>query len=61
MMTLEEMHGIFVGLLTDEEIKVFDRAVEEGLAYRAYEGAGGFMGLAKVRLWPPRAPRRADV
>jgi hypothetical protein len=44
------MDGIYVGYLDPEELTEFDRAVEEGKAYRSYEGVGGLMGLAKVRL-----------
>lgn len=50
MMRLHEMEGLFVGLLRDEELEEFDRAVREGRARLSYEGAGGFLGLAKVRL-----------
>ncbi len=32
-----------------DEIKALDRLIESGLARRSYEGAGGFMGLARVR------------
>lgn len=53
MMRLEDMDGMFVGLLTDEEIEVYNRAYDEGKARLSYEGAGGFMGLAKVRLIRP--------
>lgn len=42
--------GIFVGMLNADEIALFDEAVEQGIAHRSYEGAGGFMGLAKVRF-----------
>lgn len=52
-MYLHEMDGMFVGLLDDDEIAEFDRAVKAGKARRSYEGAGGFMGLAKVRLIRP--------
>jgi hypothetical protein len=50
MMDLHQMDGMFVGLLSDDEIEVFNRAVKAGQARRVYEGGGGFMGLAKVRL-----------
>lgn len=49
-MWLDEMEGVFVGLLNDEESATFQRAVDAGIARRSYEGGGGFMGLAKVRL-----------
>jgi hypothetical protein len=46
--------GLFVGQLDDAELKTFERAVASGIARRAYEGASGFMGLAKVRLSLPK-------
>ena len=42
--------GLHVGLLIEQEMAAFNRLVELGLAYRSYEGASGFLGLAKVRL-----------
>jgi hypothetical protein len=42
--------GLFVGYLTPEELDSFNRLVAAGVARREYVGAGGFMGLAKVRL-----------
>jgi hypothetical protein len=49
-MRLDEMHGMFVGLLTADEVKKFNKACDEGKAMRSYTGAGGVMGLARVRL-----------
>ena len=50
MSDLDWVEGFFVGQLNDDEMKVFERAVEDGLAYRSYEGGAGFLGLARVRL-----------
>jgi hypothetical protein len=50
MTDLERMEGLFVGQLNARELRTFERAVEDGDAYRSYEGGAGFMGLAKVRL-----------
>jgi hypothetical protein len=47
---VREFDGLFVGQLTEYEQATFDAAVEAGVAYRAYEGGTGFMGLAKVRM-----------
>lgn len=47
---LEYLDGIFVGMLDADEIALLDKAVEEGVAWRSYEGVGGLLGLAKVRL-----------
>lgn len=47
---LSRLEGLFVGQLTDDEMKVFNQAVSDGFAYRQYVGAAGFMGLAKVAL-----------
>lgn len=59
MMEVHEMDGMFVGMLDDAEIKAFEHAVSLGLARRSYEGGGGFMGLAKVRLNAGTAVRMA--
>lgn len=50
MTDLEHIEGLFVGQLNERELKVFERAVEDGEARRSYEGGAGFMGLAKVRI-----------
>jgi hypothetical protein len=50
MNDLERLEGMHVGLLDEYEMWIFEHAVKDGMAIRSYEGAGGFMGLAKVRL-----------
>ena len=50
MSDLEQIDGLFVGQLSDKELRTFERAVEDGEARRVYEGGAGFMGLAKVRV-----------
>lgn len=50
MSDLERIEGLFVGQLNEREMRVFERAVEDGEADRSYEGGAGFMGLAKIRL-----------
>jgi hypothetical protein len=47
---LSGLGGMFVGMLSPAEVEAFDRLCEAGLAYRAYEGASGLMGLAQVRF-----------
>jgi hypothetical protein len=47
---IEALNGIYVGLLSADEIEIFDRACSEGLAHRSYQGVGGFMGMAKVSV-----------
>ncbi len=47
---LDWIEGLFVGQLDPGEMRTFERAVQDGEAYRSYEGGAGFMGLAKVRL-----------
>lgn len=42
--------GWFTGQLDEAERQIFDDACKEGLARRSYEGAAGFMGLARVRI-----------
>lgn len=48
--TLYRIDGLFVGLLDKEELAIFDDACRHYEARRSYEGGGGLMGLAKVRL-----------
>jgi hypothetical protein len=50
MSDLEQIEGLFVGQLDARQMRTFERAVEDGEAFRSYEGAEGFLGLAKVRL-----------
>ena len=50
MTDLERMEGLFVGQLSPYEWWLFDHAVKDGMARFVYEGAPGFMGLAKVGL-----------
>ena len=47
---LERLDGLYLGLLDKEELWLFEKAEQDGMAYRSYEGGGGFMGLAKVRF-----------
>lgn len=47
---LERLDGMHVGLLDNEELWLFEKAVADGMAYRSYEGGSGFMSLAKVRF-----------
>jgi hypothetical protein len=39
MSDLERLDGLFVGQLNPEELLLFERAIELGLACRSYEGA----------------------
>ncbi len=50
MADVKELNGLHVGSLTPFELVLFNEAVKQGLAERSYEGAAGFMGLAKVRV-----------
>jgi hypothetical protein len=47
---LTPLDGLFVGLLSETELAAFDDACGCGEARRSYEGVGGFLGLATVRL-----------
>lgn len=49
--TCRYVNGLFVGLLSPDEAEAFDRLCENYLARRAYIGAAGFMGLAKVEIF----------
>ena len=50
MTDLQRINGLFVGMLTDEELEMFERACKDGKARRVYAGGAGFMGLAKVEV-----------
>jgi hypothetical protein len=50
MTDLERIEGLFVGQLDERDLRLFERAIEDGEARRSYEGGAGFMGLARVRL-----------
>ena len=45
-----DIDGLHVGLLNDDELAWFDAECAAGRARRSYEGAAGFMGIAKVRI-----------
>lgn len=49
---VEGWQGLYVGQLDNDEIKLFETAVREGIAFRNYDHAGGSLGLAKVGLHP---------
>ncbi len=40
--------GMFAGMIDDRD--ALELAVQRGLVERSYEGAGGLMGMAKLRL-----------
>ncbi|ANW00653.1 hypothetical protein [Bradyrhizobium icense] len=58
--TLHRIEGLYVGLLTQEELEIFNKACRTNDARRSYEGAGGAMGLAKVRLFSLASQERSD-
>lgn len=48
---LRNCDGMYLGMLTDEELEAFERLVRCGRASRDYgEGVMALMGLAKVKL-----------
>lgn len=51
--TGRRMDGILVGALGRDERDVLDRLVAAGRARWVYEGAAGFMGLARVKMMEP--------
>lgn len=53
---IKHLDGLFVGLLDERELDALNFCCSEGLATRSYEGVGGFMGLAKVRIAKPVTP-----
>jgi hypothetical protein len=51
--SLQQLNGLFIGQLTEEELVMFDKAVKDGLAERDYTTpAGFFLGLGKVKIYP---------
>jgi hypothetical protein len=60
MSDLQRIEGLFVGQLSDAEMRVFERAVADGEARRSYEGGAGFIGLARVRLVTAAAEEGTD-
>lgn len=48
--TLHRIDGLYVGMLDEDEMKVFAEACKTQDAYRSFEYPGGALGLAKVRL-----------
>jgi hypothetical protein len=49
---IRRLAGLFVGQLDESELALFELAIKNGRAVRAYEGGAGLMGLAKVRYIP---------
>ena len=44
------LNGLYVGMLSDEEMELLDRCIKAGIAERSYQGPSGMLGLAKVRV-----------
>jgi hypothetical protein len=55
---LERIDGLFVGLLSQDELELLEDAITHGKAMRWYQGGAGFMGLAKVKLLPADPPNK---
>lgn len=51
---LDRIEGLFVGQLDEHEVRVLNRAIQDGKARRSYEGGAGLMGVARVRLNNPQ-------
>lgn len=47
---LIRLDGMYVGMLTPEELAAFNEACRAGTAQRSYEGVAGFLGAPKVRI-----------
>jgi len=47
--TVQSLDGLYVGQLDAEEMLAFNIGIREGFACREFRGAGGLLGLAKVR------------
>lgn len=55
---VSDLDGMYIGDLNIEERRRFDAAVAIGRARWSYEGAGGFLGLGKVRAFAARKEPR---
>ena len=51
---LEKLDGMYVGMLDEDEMKIFEGGIERGWAKRSYSHGFGFMGLAKVKVEFPK-------
>ena len=48
---LADMDGLYVGLLDKGELRLFEDAIEAGLARRSYDGTtAAMLGLSKVKV-----------
>lgn len=47
---VQDFDGMFAGQYDPEEYEHF---IKSGELYKSYEGAGGFLGLAKLRIVSP--------
>lgn len=51
MTDLERIEGLYVGQLNEREMRLFERAVRDGEAVRAWDHlAAAALGLARVKL-----------
>lgn len=56
------LDGLYLGSLDAYERERVDQAVAQGIARLTYEGVGGFLGLARVRLnESPADVSRSDI
>ena len=60
-MNIANCDGLYVGLLTPEELAEFNLWVAAGKAWRSYQGPGGELGLAKVRIGHSIEPLAKDA
>lgn len=55
MSDLDRIDGLYVGMLDEDELKLFERARKDGDAIRSYDHvAGAVLGLAKVKIIRPQ-------
>ena len=47
---INNLNGLYVGMLDNGEIESFNKCVKEGYAVRDYNHQGGILGLAKVKV-----------
>jgi hypothetical protein len=46
---VERVSGLFVGQLSEDEMRRLNECIRDGIARIAYEGTAGLLGLGKIR------------
>jgi hypothetical protein len=54
---IRPLHGLYLGMLSKEELAALQRLTLSGWAGRDYSGLGAILGLGKVRFIEQETPR----